>query len=293
MAASYAIARYVEYARNQDKITGMVNANGNGTLIGKTREDPEVLCGPLLNYKGMREAGTASAKWYGSVLLVTKPGHYCPTLKLRCMTVSPKPAAETELGSPPGNLAVQSSNEHDIPGERLYEDLVKTFWRFDLVVSVQGRETRWEYTMASLGFISDTCHRTRTFIVPSITQSMRIVFHSCNAFSIGANGHPSSSPVLWNDVIRMHKLQPFHVMIGGGDQIYNDGVRAGEGPLQKWTNIADPKTRRDWPFDEDLRLACDTFYCNSYMSWYSTEPFASVNGEIPQVNVWNGHGMLS
>jgi hypothetical protein len=32
-------------------------------------------------------------------------------------------------------------------------------------------------------------------------------------------------PVLWNNVLDLHAKRPFHCMIGGGDQIYNDGVR--------------------------------------------------------------------
>ncbi len=41
-------------------------------------------------------------------------------------------------------------------------------------------------------------------------------------------------------------------MIGGGDQIHNDGVRV-DGTLKPWTDIGNPKKRRGYPFDEDLR----------------------------------------
>jgi hypothetical protein len=34
-----------------------------------------------------------------------------------------------------------------------------------------------------------------------------------------------AGPVLWNNVLELHAKRPFHCMIGGGDQIYNDGVR--------------------------------------------------------------------
>jgi hypothetical protein len=32
--------------------------------------------------------------------------------------------------------------------------------------------------------------------------------------------------------------------IGGGDQIYNDGIRVA-GPLNRWSNIANPKKRKE------------------------------------------------
>lgn len=77
-----------------------------------------------------------------------------------------------------------------------------------------------------------------------------------------------------------------------GDQIYNDGVRV-DGPLKAWTAIGNPKKRRDYPFDEELRAACDLYYFKHYVEWYNTEPFASANGIIPQVNIWDDHGMLN
>lgn len=286
------VARHVEYAGGKGKAPGKENVNVNGTPVVETREDSEVLCGPLLNYKGMSRAGTASAMWRGSVLLVTRPGHHHPTLHLKCEG-SHEPVAEIEKGLQHDDLALSSAYKHLIRGEKLYEDPVTAFWRFDIDVPVLGHETRWTYTMASLGLLTGASPRVRSFLVPSTIQSMRIMFHSCNGFSTGTKLDAWSGPALWNDVLRMHEQRPFHVMIGGGNQIYNDGVRERGGPLHRWKRFGDWKKRRDHAFDEDLRAACDHFYCNDYIAWYSTEPFSMVIGEIPQVNVWNDHGMLS
>ena len=80
-------------------------------------------------------------------------------------------------------------------------------------------------------------------------------------------------------------------MIGGGDQIYNDGVRV-NGPLQAWSEIANPKKRRDHPFDEELRSKCDDYYFDNYVRWFSTEPFAAANAVIPQINIWDDHDII-
>jgi len=98
-------------------------------------------------------------------------------------------------------------------------------------------------------------------------------------------------PALWNDVLRTHAKKPLHVMIGGGDQIYNDSVRV-KGPLKPWTAIANPQKRRDYPFDEEMRSQCDQFYFENYVRWYSTEPFASANSQIPQINIWDDHDII-
>lgn len=108
------------------------------------------------------------------------------------------------------------------------------------------------------------------------------MFHSCNGFSVGTDEEAWSGPALWNDVMRRHAEVPFHVMLGGGDQIYNDGIRV-HGPLATWTAISNPKKRRDYDFPEKLRADCDDYYLKNYIRWYSTEPFASANGQIPQV----------
>jgi len=54
--------------------------------------------------------------------------------------------------------------------------------------------------------------------------------------------------------------------IGGGDQIYNDGIRV-HGPLRPWTDIPNPKKRKDFKFPETLRKDCDEYYAANYIKW--------------------------
>ncbi|KAJ4295874.1 hypothetical protein N0V88_004576 [Collariella sp. IMI 366227] len=137
-------------------------------------------------------------------------------------------------------------------------------------------------------YASRTKPRVNSFFVPAVEESMRIMFHSCNGFSVGTDEEAYSGAALWNDVARKHREKPFHVMIGGGDQIYNDGIRV-SGPLRPWSDISNPKKRKDHPFPESLREECDDYYLKNYIRWYSVEPFAAVNGQIPQLNIWDDH----
>lgn len=50
------------------------------------------------------------------------------------------------------------------------------------------------------------------------------------------------------------------------DTILDDGIRV-NGPLRSWTDIANPKKRRDFPFPESLRKDCDDYYVNNYIRW--------------------------
>ncbi|KAI1107613.1 hypothetical protein F4804DRAFT_105100 [Jackrogersella minutella] len=255
----------------------------------------EVLCGPLLNYRRMD-----SRTWYGSVLIVTKGGgkihNFQPILSLGRVEVARGQAgllneSSAVNGEGEGSSAIRSNHGTDIAGVCLYSDPRSTFWAFPLACDIADTEAKWAYSIADVRYRSETKPKTNYFFVPAIDESMRMMFHSCNGFSVGTDEEAWSGLALWNDVMRNHAKAPFHVMIGGGDQIYNDGIRV-KGPLREWTDIGNPKKRRDFPFPETLRAKCDDYYLKNYIRWYSTEPFAAANGQIPQLNIWDDHDII-
>ncbi|KZF22247.1 hypothetical protein L228DRAFT_239238 [Xylona heveae TC161] len=265
-------------------------------------EELQVLAGPLLNYKGMIGAQTGSKVWQGSVLIVTKPAQTQPELRVSLRgPVRPQQAVNGNSELPNGQAdgvdgasTATGAEPRTISGERLYSDPDKIFWRFTVEVPIQPFEAQWDYTISRVRYLTRGSNRhpsTETFVVPSQQQSMRIMFHSCNGFSVGTDENVWTGPVLWNDVLRFHEKAPFHVMIGGGDQIYNDGVRV-DGPLRPWTDLANPKKRRDYQFPETMRADCDKYYFDNYIRWYTTEPFAAANAQIPQVNIWDDHDII-
>ncbi|KAF2143717.1 uncharacterized protein K452DRAFT_357346 [Aplosporella prunicola CBS 121167] len=253
---------------------------GQGPQVISTTGALEVQCGPLLNYRRMsNELGRPT--WHGSVLIVTTPGQLEPELLL------------AEVGPVDGS-AVSGTQTQSFKGFKLYEDPRKAFWRFLIHLPFQDYEARWQYKIPNLRVVEGSGKgdpSTSTFVVPSASQSMRILFHSCNGFSVGTDVDAWSGPALWNDVLRVQEKKPFHVMIGGGDQIYNDGVRV-DGPLRSWTDIGNPKKRRDFPFNEDLRAECDEYYYKNYVRWYNHRPFSDANCKIPQLNIWDDHDII-
>ena len=277
-------------------IASATNGYVAGHDVAKTNAGLELICGPLLNYKWMSNSEPGPSIWFGSVLIVTKPGSQHPRLRLKRVDRI-KGDLDHNSQSPRrvGNNSVDSPQDAtSIDGIKLYADTVGVFWRFDIESRVEEFETRWEYSIPDVYDPPGASPRTvlpYTFVVPALSQSMRIMFHSCNGFSVGTDLDTWKGPELWHDVLRIHEQKPFHVMVGGGDQIYNDGVRV-SGPLKAWTHINNPKKRRDFPFDESLRKDCDRFYFDNYIKWFSTEPFATANARIPQVNIWDDHGML-
>ncbi|KAK4901994.1 hypothetical protein LTR27_000894 [Elasticomyces elasticus] len=261
------------------------NGIGNGPQIRSTADQLEVVCGPLLNYRRMSGEHTDNPVWHGSVLLVTRPGQVPERLSLRHLG---------SAGTSGMSNGQSGSLDRNVTGTKLYEDPTKAFWQFDVEAPFQEQESAWEYSvprMTSGKGNTPQLDRPKRFYIPSKHESMRIMFHSCNGFSVGTDEEAWSGPALWNDVLRVHEQQPFHIMIGGGDQIYNDSVRV-SGPLKEWTNISNPHKRREFLFGEDMRAKCDAFYYENYVRWYSTEPFASANGQIPQLNIWDDHDII-
>lgn len=104
---------------------------------------------------------------------------------------------------------------------------MKAFWRFTLELPLESAESRWEYTIPDMTFLSNIADSgpSRTFVVPGNEDSMRLMFHSCNGFSVGTDEEAWSGPALWNSVVRIHEKRPFHAMVGGGDQVRKASFR--------------------------------------------------------------------
>lgn len=178
-----------------------------GLTVQVSGATTEVVVGPLLNYRRME-----NATWFGSVLIVTKGGGlgdtWIPELKLS--TGGNAIAPQHTQGN--GEGAVGSNGETTIKGIRLYSDPRHTFWRFSLEVPLQQTEQRISYAIPGLTFTRGTKTDKQSFFVPAESESMRIMFHSCNGFSVGTDEAAWSGPALWNDVGRVHARTPFHIM---------------------------------------------------------------------------------
>ena len=279
--------------RGYEHVQDTSGGYGSGPGLVSLRDELEVICGPLLNYRRTSDANSNAPTWHGSVLLVTKPGQHQPELHLKKDGRGVDLRNEVHVSTNGTTSGDQAANHgRSFQGTKLYADPDKAFWRFEIDLELGAQETRWVYTIHKARFVSTQDPKgdaTHSFVVPAADQSMRIMFHSCNGFSVGTDEDDYSGPALWNDVLRMHQQKPFHVMIGGGDQIYNDGVRV-DGPLKAWTAIGNPHKRREFPFPEKMRADCDEYYYDNYVRWYGMEPFKTANGQIPQVNIWDDHG---
>ncbi|KAL4881616.1 hypothetical protein BJY04DRAFT_227711 [Aspergillus karnatakaensis] len=175
----------------------------------------------------------------------------------------------------------------EIAGSRLYADPGRdaTFWKFNIEIELGEKQQRVAYRLNQGPAIG--------FWVPPKGQSMNIMFHSGNGFSPGTDSNRFCGPdPMWRDVLNEHQTRPFHVMIGGGDQIFNDKVTADSAHFQDWLKIRDLSEKYDSPFNAEFKAEIENAYLENYSKWFSQGLFSLANSQIPMVNIWNDHEIL-
>ena len=175
----------------------------------------------------------------------------------------------------------------EVCGVRLYADPVRdvTFWRFNLEVELNDTEQHIAYRINR--------GPAQGFWVPGRGQSMNIMFHSCNGFSMSVNPDLFSGPdPMWRDVLNNHEFRPFHVMIGGGDQVYNDRVMVETQYFGEWTRMKNAHHKHHAPFIPAMKEELEDFYLRRYSMWFSQGLFSMANAQIPMVNMWDDHDII-
>ena len=123
-----------------------------------------------------------------------------------------------------------------------------------------------------------------SFTVPSLNQPLNVLHMSCN--NIYQNN-------VWTKIQLQHECEPYHVAIGGGDQIYMDDVW--EIPhLKDWyfdniDNIDNiTNTSKDIIIDD-----VTNFYRNMYENkWFDSPEYLNVLPNIPSINMWDDHDIF-
>lgn len=204
----------------------------------------EVVCGPLLRYI---DIDYTTHQWRGSILIVS--------------TDTNPPPIEVHLTEKNANQAktvVQPQAERlDVYRNKYY------FWRYDL---------RFKLTEVGQVATYSTPHKNWAapsfdLHLPAFHESMRFMFYSCNGFSdipqeIKDKFGEKTAP-LWQDVLDRHDVLPFHVLLGGGDQLYQDRLIK-EDFMKPWVSEKDPAKRLAMNMNENMTLGFEKFYFDNY-----------------------------
>ncbi|KOS21367.1 Uncharacterized protein ESCO_005152 [Escovopsis weberi] len=173
----------------------------------------------------------------------------------------------------------------DVRGFRLHAEQGCTFWRFNIEVELCDRQQRIAYRInrgPAMGFW-----------VPASGESMNVMFYTCNGFSLKAKPDDLCGPdPMWRDVLNSHQSQPFHVMVGGGDQLYNDSVANECDLFDEWLDITNPRHKHSAAFTPEMQSEMEQFYLERYCMWFSQGLFGLANSQIPMVNMYDDHDVF-
>ncbi|ORZ15213.1 hypothetical protein BCR42DRAFT_353367, partial [Absidia repens] len=232
----------------------------------------EVVCGPLLRYI---DTDYHARMWRGSCLIVSNETH--------------APPLRVELKSDvSGRSQVLECHAERLDSFRHHYH----FWRYELNLPLTTQPQHVLYSTPSLP------GQTHDFYLPAIQESMRFMFYSCNGFSdipqdikdkFGGNDHP-----LWQDVLDRHQVMPFHVLIGGGDQLYQDKIIK-EDFMQPWNDEKDPKKRLAMTLPPKMIDGMEHFYFNNYVDNFGKQKnpwVAKAFASIPSINMWDDHDII-
>ncbi|KAL0078565.1 hypothetical protein J3Q64DRAFT_1645692 [Phycomyces blakesleeanus] len=236
-------------------------------------EPSEVVCGPLLRYI---EIDYRRRTWHGSSLVVSNDQRP-PKLELK---VQEKDSKTVQTIQVQGELL-------DVFRNKYY------FWRFAINVPLTDEGQVATYTLSCL---PET--QSYNFHLPAYDESMRFMFHSCNGFSDIAQEIKDSfgekEAPLWQDVLDRHEVMPFHVLLGGGDQLYQDRL-IHEEFMKPWVEEKDPVKRVGMTLPDSMREGFEHFYFWNYVKNFGFEGnpvVANAFASIPSVNMWDDHDII-
>jgi hypothetical protein len=88
---------------------------------------------------------------------------------------------------------VYGTQTHTSAPKNIFAERGHSFWRYTLQVQLTTEEQQVKFSISDLRVHG-------SFWVPGIDQSMRVMFHSCNGFSVKIPPDAFAGPSLWNDV---------------------------------------------------------------------------------------------
>lgn len=173
----------------------------------------------------------------------------------------------------------------DVRGFRLHVERGYTFWRFNIEVELREKQQRIAYRINR--------GPATGFWVPARGQTMNMMFYSCNGFSLSVKTDELSGPdPMWRDVLNNHQTRPFHLMIGGGDQIYNDCVADDCALFGEWLDLRNPVHKHTAALTPEMQNELETFYLERYCMWFSQGLFGMATSQIPMVNMYDDHDIF-
>lgn len=242
----------------------------------------DIRCGPILRLLGTLEQGQSNYR--ATLMIVTKDESTTADARVTFVKGPVQPQNDADF------------SQGEFPGKIYHVQDGHTFWRFHIDLPLEQYEQKVRYT------VNDAL--TFDFYVPRVDQPMNIISYSCNGFSLSTQTD-SFKGSLWYDVIRKHYTENrYHVMLGGGDQLYCDAIKNASDVFHKWLNEKNPIKKQHAKFTGDIERSFNEFYLKQYLEWFGKGFWVGTQGRtlqslfpfamacIPSVNIYDDHDII-
>ncbi|CAF3163824.1 unnamed protein product [Rotaria sp. Silwood2] len=130
------------------------------------------------------------------------------------------------------------------------------------------------------------------FHIAQYDQKWRGAFFSCNGFDATVSKEIAlglTYDTVWNHLLSCHEQNPFHLLVWGGDQNYNDFVIDDVPFLQDWSKLEwDKKWTHQFP--DESKHEVEQYYFNNYAEHWGRRPeMKKALESIPSVMMWDDH----
>lgn len=144
------------------------------------------------------------------------------------------------------------------------------------------------------------------FVVPALGENANLLYYSCNGYQKEAHREALGGIApMWNKIYENHQKKPYHLQLGGGDQIYADGViiKPGTDALEVEIKgiygifalptvlqlFGDMTQFTEAVLSEETRHQIAVFYFNHYLLQYNQPGFKDVLAAVPAKNQADDH----
>jgi len=175
-----------------------------------------------------------------------------------------------------------AGKETAVPSVALWTLGGHTVWRFVLDLPRSARAVM-SYSVAG---------QTFDVSVPAAEESPRCAYVSCNGFSNPRlMTRVRAKNAMWSRMDGRHGLQPYDLLLMGGDQVYADAMLETVDLMQAWNELSF-KAGNEAPCSDAMRDALEAFYFNLYCERWSQPEVAAMLARVPIVAMWDDHDLI-
>lgn len=177
-----------------------------------------------------------------------------------------------------------SNEASECVGEIIHRHAEWGVIRFRIRVPLEEKRSQMQY---SIRFAGSAKTPGGVVHLPAEKEDWHVAAYSCN----DQRQHPKVGIAAWTRMKLLQKRKPIHVLLGTGDQLYNDNVWHAPG-VEDWVKIEDKAVMRATPLNESQVAAVEEFYFFAYVRWMGLHPLGEELSAIPMMNTWDDHDIF-